>query len=158
VAGSKGGCGPPPDELGWTPVDATPHLTVGAALGMRVRSPLGAFALGVVSHAVLDLVPHFNYTGWRPVSPALVVDVVVAACTALLIARIAPRPWGAVAGTAGAALPEVERVVSGQAKDFLQRPPFGLHQNEIPPPWGLLTQAAVIVLSIVLVWRWRRRG
>jgi len=139
-------------------MDATPHLTFGAALGMRVRNPFVAFALGVASHAVLDAVPHFNYTGWRPISPALVADVAVAACAALLIVRIAPRPWGALAGAAGAAFPDVERVLGGHAKDFLQRPPFGLHQNEIPPPWGLLTQAAVIVLSIVLVWRWRRRG
>lgn len=139
-------------------MDATPHLAFGAALGMRVRSPLLAFALGVGSHAVLDLIPHFNYTGWRPVSPALVADVAVAAGVALLIARIAPRPWGALAGATGAAFPDVERVLMGHAKDFLQRPPLGLHQNEIPPPWGLVTQAAVIILSLFLVWRWRRRG
>lgn len=137
-------------------MDATPHLALGAALGMRVRNPLVAFALGVASHAALDVVPHFNYTGWRPVSPALVADVVVAACAALLIARIAPRPWGALAGALGAAFPDVERVLGGHAKDFFQRPPLGLQQNEVPPPWGLLTQAGVVVLSLFLAWRWRR--
>lgn len=138
-------------------MDATPHLVLGTALGMRVRNPIVAFALGIVSHAVLDAVPHFNYTGWRPISPAMVLDVAVAAGLSLLIARIAPQPWGALAGGAGAAFPDVERVLGGHAKDFLERSPIGLRQNEIPPPWGLLTQAAVVVLSLLLAWWWRRR-
>jgi len=138
-------------------MDATPHLALGAALGMRVRNALAAFLLGVASHAVLDALPHFNYTGWRPFSPALAADVASATCAALLVAWLAPRPLGALGGAAGAAFPEVARLVTGQAKDFLQAAPFGLQQKEIPPPGGLLTQAAVVALSLLLGWRWRRR-
>ncbi len=137
-------------------MDATPHLVFGAALGMRVRNPLLAFAVGVASHACLDLIPHANYTGWRPVSPALVLDVAVAVGLSLLIARLSPSPTSALAGAAGAAFPDVERVLGGHPKDFLQRPPIGLAQNEIPPPWGLLTQAAVVAVALWLVWRGRR--
>ncbi len=138
-------------------MDATAHLVCGAALGMRLRRPLAAFAAGVVSHAVLDAVPHFNYTGWRPVSPEMVADVLVGAALALLVVRMAPRPLGALAGLAGAAFPDVERVLSGHAKDFLQRPPVGLQQSEVPPPWGVVTQLAVVALSLALAWWWRRR-
>lgn len=138
-------------------MDATPHLAFGSVLGMRIRSPLVAFAVGVGSHALLDAIPHFNYTGWRPVSFALVADVLIATCVALGVARIAPHPLGALAGAAGAAFPDIERVLTGHAKDFLARPPFGFHQNEIPPPWGLLTQAAVVGLSLALAWWWRDR-
>ncbi len=137
-------------------MDATPHLVFGAALGMRVRNPLLAFAVGVASHACLDLIPHANYTGWRPVSPAMVLDVAVAAGLSFLIARLSPSPPSALAGAAGGAFPDVERVLGGHPKDFLQRPPIGLVQNEIPPPWGFLTQAAVVAVALWLVWRGRR--
>jgi len=139
-------------------MDATPHLLFGAALGMRMRNPFLAFAAGVASHACLDLIPHANYTGWRPLSPALVLDVAVATGLSLLIARLSPSPLGALAGAAGGAFPDVERVLTGHAKDFLQRPPFGLHQNEIPPPWGIITQAAVVGVALWLVWRRSRRS
>lgn len=125
---------------------------------MRIRNPLVAAGVGLASHLALDVIPHFNYTGWRPFSPELAADVVVAACLALLVVRAAPRPWGAVAGAAGAAFPEIERVLAGQAKDLFQRPPFGFPQGEIPPPWGLLTQAAVVAVALGLAWRWRRTG
>lgn len=138
-------------------MDAIPHLAFGAALGMRMRNPLLAFAVGVASHALLDFLPHANYTGWRPVSPAMVVDVVVAVGLSLLIARLSPSPLGALMGAGGAGFPDVERVLRGHAKDLFQRPPFSLQQNEIPPPWGLLTQVAVVGLALWLAWRgWRK--
>lgn len=138
-------------------MDATPHLLFGAALGMRMRNPLLAFAVGVASHACLDLLPHFNYTGWRPVSPARVVDVAVATGLSLLIARLSPSPLGTLAGATGGAFQDVERVLNGHAKDFFQRPPLSLQQHEIPPPWGLVTQAAVVAAALWLAWRgWQR--
>ena len=38
----------------------TPHLLVGAALGILSQNSVCAFSLGFVSHLVLDLVPHYD--------------------------------------------------------------------------------------------------
>lgn len=135
-------------------MDATPHLVVGAALTRRMN-PLLAFVVGVASHAVLDAIPHYNYTGWRPFSPIMVVDVAVGAALAMAIAVMAPRPWGALAGAAGGIFPDVERALSGQRYNFLQRPPLEIPQSEIGLPWGLITQIIVTVIALMVAFRSR---
>lgn len=137
-------------------MDASPHLVIGAALTMRVR-PLAAFGVGLVSHAVLDAIPHYNYTGWRSFSPILAMDVVVGVCFALAIVWMAPKPWGAAAGAAGSIFPEIERLLSGHPEDLLGRLPLRLPQSEIGLPWGLLTQIAVTVTGLAIAVRLRKR-
>lgn len=39
---------------------STPHFFVGAAIGSVVPNPIAAFALGFVSHFVLDQIPHWD--------------------------------------------------------------------------------------------------
>ncbi len=137
-------------------MDATAHLVVAAALGRRMH-PVLAFAVGIASHAVLDAIPHYNYTGWEPFSPVMVLDVALGACLAAAIALRAPRPWGVLAGAAGGAFPDVERVLSGHEYSFLRRPPLLLSHRDIGLPWGLVTQAAVTVLALVFgLWLPRR--
>ncbi len=131
-------------------MDATPHLVVGAALGRRMH-PLLAFAVGVASHAVLDAIPHYHYTGGESFSPVTVLDVAVGACLGVLIALAAPRPWGALAGAAGGIFPDVERVFSGREYNFLPHRDIGL-------PWGLVTQVAVTVLALALALRLPKRA
>jgi hypothetical protein len=42
---------------------ATPHLVAGAAIGKAVRQPWLALPLALVSHQVLDMVPHLDAHG-----------------------------------------------------------------------------------------------
>lgn len=39
----------------------TPHLIVGAAIGAKVRKPGLILILGIVSHILMDLIPHWEY-------------------------------------------------------------------------------------------------
>jgi hypothetical protein len=126
-------------------VDATPHLVVGAALGQRVH-PVLAAGLGVASHIVLDAVPHYNYTGWARFSPIMLADVAFGFVLALLVAVRAPTPWGAVAGAAGAILPEVERVLWGRPHDIFRM--LGIPHQDAGLPWGIVTQIAVTVVAL----------
>lgn len=136
-------------------MDATAHLVVGAALTRRMSPPLG-FVVGLASHAVLDAIPHYNYTGWRPFSPIMVVDVAIGVSLALAIALMAPRPWGALAGSAGGIFPEVERALTGHRYDLFQRL-FGFPNSDTGLPWGLVTQIAVTVIALAIGLRVQRR-
>jgi hypothetical protein len=110
-----------------------------------------AFGLGFVSFVALHAIPHWNYTGWRSYSPIMVADVAVGTILALAIAIGAPRPWGALAGTVGAAFPLAERILTGQRYDLFHRW-WGIQfpGTEIGPPLGLYTQVAVVVLALLV--------
>jgi hypothetical protein len=130
-------------------VDATPHLVVGAALGRRLHPALG-FAAGFISHVVLDAIPHWNYTGWRPFSPLMVADGLVGGLLALAIARHALRPWGALAGAVGGIAPELERMLMGHPVDVFQRMGYKFDAAEIGLPWGLVTQIGVVLVALAI--------
>ncbi|MDR7544445.1 MAG: hypothetical protein QN120_09395 [Armatimonadota bacterium] len=131
-------------------MDATAHLVAGAAAGSRVRHPLLALLAGVGTHAALDVIPHYNYTGWRTASPILVLDVLVGMALAGLVAARSARPDCAVAGAAGGVLPAVERLLTGQYRDFLRRPPLSLPEFETVPAWGILTQLLVVGVALLV--------
>ena len=84
------------------------HASLGAALGSRVKSPALAFALGLFSHFVGDVVPHHDMG-------ATETPLVFAT-----LARIAqqhgwksPQFWGALGGVC----PDFEHIVGELRKD-----------------------------------------
>ncbi len=92
----------------------TPHVLVGAAVGVTTGNPIAGFAAGVVSHIVLDAIPHTDPGTWRmdepyPFTPnagewALgIADLFVAFYTFVYLSGqaplIAPGPIAAVAGS-----------------------------------------------------------
>jgi hypothetical protein len=92
------------------------HLAVGLALGRRLRHPAAATAAGVLSHLLLDRIPHWDgFDGTAPWTArrnlaAVIGDVAAAAAIiSLALARrwvTRDRPgvtWGAV----GAVLPDL---------------------------------------------------
>jgi hypothetical protein len=144
-------------RTGWTlTVDATPQLVVGAALTMRVRNPLVAVGIGVVAHAVLDAIPHYHLAWIMGFSRLALVDIAVGTSLALVIIAMAPAPWGSLAGAIGGVLPEIERVLTRQRYDFLERPPLELPHTMAGLPWGVVTQVAVTALALALAIGLRR--
>ena len=90
----------------------TNHVLSGALIGARARGPGQAFAAGVVSHFVLDAIPHWGAWGSRrrflrvAVADGLVSLAVAGALTA---ASPSERRPAVLAGMAGAALPDLDK-------------------------------------------------
>lgn len=90
----------------------TNHVLVGALLGAAIGRPGAALAAGVVSHPVLDLLPHWG----RPVSRQefLTVAVVDGSCglailIALAVRTPARRRAAVLAGALGGAFPDLDK-------------------------------------------------
>lgn len=102
----------------------TNHVLSGALIGGVVRRPLPAFTLGVVSHFVLDAVPHWGEFGSRPggMLRVAVPDGLAGLAVIGAFAVIAPRErrLSVLAGMAGAALPDIDKPF----RLFFNRSPF----------------------------------
>lgn len=128
----------------------TAHFIAGAIIGTAVPSPACAAAAGLVSHAVLDGVPHSDYG--RAFQGIL--DVV---CTLLFALGIlmAGADARAIAGGMWAALPDVEvaaaflfpRAYKPHGRLRLVFPSHSglIGHGRLAPPWGVLTQALAIL-------------
>ncbi|MGH3280415.1 MAG: hypothetical protein ACRDNW_14930, partial [Trebonia sp.] len=102
----------------------TNHVLSGAVIGaVARRRPVSAFALGVLSHFVLDAAPHWGRWQGRPtflevaVPDGLVGLVVIGAMTTLAPRQARPA---VLAGMAGAALPDLDK----PSVVFFGRSPF----------------------------------
>jgi hypothetical protein len=101
----------------------TNHVLSGAVIGAAARRPVSAFALGVISHFVLDAVPHWGDWGDCPsFMQVAVADGLTGLAAMGILAAIAPPDARVVvlAGMAGAALPDLEK----PALLFFGRSPF----------------------------------
>ena len=90
----------------------TNHVLSGALIGALSRRPLPAFAAGVVSHFVVDAIPHWGKWGSRSQFLRVAVpDGLVSLATMGTFAAVAPpaRRLTVLAGMAGAALPDIDK-------------------------------------------------
>jgi hypothetical protein len=88
------------------------HVASGALIGALARRPLPAFALGVASHFALDAVPHWGEWGsQRRFLRVAVLDGLVSLAAVAAFAAVSPsdRRLAAVAGMAGAVLPDLDK-------------------------------------------------
>jgi hypothetical protein len=90
----------------------TNHVLSGALVGALSRHPVPAFAAGVVSHFVVDAVPHWGKWGSRRRFLRVAVpDGLVSLATMGAFTAISPpgRRLAVLAGMAGAALPDIDK-------------------------------------------------
>lgn len=130
----------------------TTHGLVGAALGAAAGSPAGAVAAGLLSHAVLDAVPHHDVPGPR----WALVDIAAGALLLWLLRRhLGPAAWwGALAAT----VPDLEVVL--RYYRVLKPGPWGFPSHHLPflhhrwpLPEGALVQLALLLPAILYLWR-----
>jgi hypothetical protein len=143
-------------------VFVTSHTLAGASIGLLVRRPGPAFALGVASHVAMDLFPHYgdpevSWEGFLQMArrDGIIGLGVIAAAAA---ASPADRRTAALAGMAGAAVLDLDKV----GKHFIGRSPFPprvdrFHrriQNESPKRrWIEATSAGLLAAVLALVLR-----
>ena len=89
----------------------TNHVLVGALVGLAAPGPVSAFAAGVVSHAVLDVVPHWGDRPIEDVLPIAVADGLAGLAAIAVVARCAPRARRVrvLAAMAGASVPDLDK-------------------------------------------------
>src|SRR2546421_12936682 len=100
----------------------TNHVLSGAVIGAAARRPVPAFALGVISHFVLDAVPHWGkWRGHDHFMRVAVVDGLTGLAAMGVMAAIAPDDTrvAVLAGMAGGALPPHREASGG----VFRRPP-----------------------------------
>jgi MYXO-CTERM domain-containing protein len=147
-------------------VFVTNHALAGAAIGALVRRPVPAFVIGVASHVLMDMAPHFgglDVDGPEFLRAARVDGTVGLGVTAAVVAVAPPAVRrSALAGLAGACLIDLDK----PSRHFLGRSPFPpavdrFHdriQNEVPHgPWTEAATAAALVVAVGAAFRHRRR-
>jgi hypothetical protein len=89
----------------------TNHVVAGAVIGAVTQGPASAFALGIVSHAVMDAVPHWGHPDYDVFIKVAVVDGLVGLATMAALAQASPpgRRAAVVAGMLGACFPDSDK-------------------------------------------------
>lgn len=91
---------------------ASNHLYTGAALAMTVQRPLAGIALALVSHFVLDILPHYgqkseSVVNWFKYRATWLVEGLNVIGIPLLIYLLWGQPWWVYAAAAMALAPDI---------------------------------------------------
>ena len=100
----------------------TNHVLSGAIIGAVSPGPVSAFAAGVVSHFLLDTVPHWGDVDFDEMVPIGVRDGLTGLAAMALLHRATPpgRRLRVLAGMSGAAFPDLDK----PSQLFFGRSPF----------------------------------
>lgn len=138
----------------------TTHVLAGAVIGARIRRPVIAYGLGVLSHFVMDAVPHWGADGDRDEFMRVAVrDGLGGLAAFAAVARLSPPParGSVLAGAFGAATPDLDKPFEELTGRELWPGPVdrfhGMIQRESPRRMRqeLLALAAAALLAAVLV-------
>ncbi len=160
---------------------ASAHVAVGAAIGNigylsekhRIRSITGIFLAGIISHGIMDRIPHEDYMffynffdGAFTSVPLMVIVALELVCNGCVLSWIAIKNQSSFcsliytfAGIAGAAIPDVRFVVPSalyshnpliKAFDIFHDYFHGPH---LPNIFGLLPELIFIAAAYWLIWK-----
>ncbi len=146
----------------------TNHALAGAAIGAVVLRPVPAFAVGVMSHVLMDMTPHFGGLdmGSDEFLRLARIDGTIGLGVTAAVAATAPPSLrrSTLFGLAGACLIDLDK----PARHFFGRSPFppavdrfhGNIQNEGPHgPWTEAATTAALLAAVVAAFRYgSRRG
>jgi hypothetical protein len=147
-----------------------PHAVVGVAIASQIPNPVLALPLAVGSHFILDMLPHWNphfYTETqkfgKPTKKSTdfaTVEIIIAGIASLGLAMTQYPDFGRMLFFYAAA-------ICGMAPDLIKIPFFFLKkrdgilkkyvllersiQNDVPLPWGILTQVIIIVVGLLVI-------
>ena len=126
---------------------ATPHALAGAFASRFARSPRGALAAGVISHLVLDRIPHTDYRLTN--RKALLADLATATVVTAALTR---RHRLAAAGAFGGVLPDLAMVAELRTGLRITLPLHHANHTSIEPPVvvGVLTQLMTAAVLLTL--------
>ena len=144
---------------------ATPHTTVGILIASKIPNPIFAFPLALLSHFVLDLIPHWDFFSFqnkigRREKVKVILDFLIGLSLGMFFTLKALPDQGKVVNTffssALANLPDAiespyvffgyrNKIIDGMIK--LQH----CFHSRLKYPWGLIPQIFLLALSLALL-------
>jgi len=139
------------------------HSLVGASIGEVSPNPVLSFLLALVSHFILDAIPHYDTTDegqitLRQITLVIVDGIVGFILLVVILINYSDNRAGLVLGVVGGILPDffstipgirgiTEKVKPGRIfQDFHQN----IQSKSLPPLVGLLVQMALASLCLYL--------
>ena len=139
-----------------SPMVATTHMLAAGALALKARSLKHGLTIGVLSHLMLDAVPHRDYRWGAFGGLALGVDL---AGGALAVGKLSGGSRVVLAGALGGVLPDIvrpaERALHLKLTTTLHDT---IHTAGRPPAWSAVAVQGLTVASAVLLLRTATRG
>lgn len=134
---------------------ASIHAAAGAALGALTGHPVAGFVTGLVSHGVLDAIPHTDY---RTTTPG-VIDALLGLGFLAWLAVVQPGGPLALAafwGGLGGMLPDTEVAIAhlffqGRMRHYYPSHTGRTPHPQVPPPGGIWTQAVTLALAAAIL-------
>jgi hypothetical protein len=114
---------------------ATNHVLTGAIIGASIGSPLLALPIALLSHFLLDAVPHYSdetmHHAHKSFIAILFTDMVLAASILIWLALMSPVGWQIMVACA----------VVAASPDLMWLPPWLIElKGKIPKPFGKIRQ------------------
>lgn len=151
----------------------TVHGTAGALLGTAIGNPIAAFVAGVLSHAVLDIIPHGDErlgeskTGKEKLRFILTLGLIDSAILLIvLVALLQPwqswPSWSVLAGIAGGVIPDGFQLlhqlfprVRWLEQHQQLHDDIHLHVVRYDPPFALGVVVQLLTLTAIVAVSWR---
>jgi hypothetical protein len=133
------------------------HALTGAAIGLAVQQPLLVLPLAILSHFVLDAIPHFDHEVYRHGSKyfmrIMICDGLLAVGSIIALMIFFPAAaWAVVLGALGATLPDFLWPIyynNGRRKHWYFTFHTVIQWFERPP--GLLVEASYLIFICVVL-------
>jgi len=119
------------------------HFAAGALVGGATGNPWAAAVAGLVSHAVLDAVPHYDHPDWR-------LELAGGLASLGLLLLLPQASWPAVIGGVFGMLPDLENLFQKLGKMQRSRFVFPSHTGLIPHGRNLGPRSLVWQLVIFI--------
>lgn len=141
----------------------SPHVTAGVALGALIGNPIVVVPAAILSHFVLDSVPHWQETlpPYKPTWKTYVripIDLAIAATVVILALRLQPHNGLSIwLGAIFASGPDIDVIVlllPGLKRSFVQKY-WDWHcaiQRETASLGGLIPQFAVLFVGVFTIY------
>lgn len=140
----------------------TPHMLVGAAVGSKFGNPWLVFTLGLLSHYLLDALPHWDYLkGIEIKNPDHLIkiglDFILGGFFVFLLTYSSEQRFLILIALLGALLPDILEVIYCNFNIKWLRPLSLIHHKIHYPKrlsfWaGLPATLAVCLIAVYLLW------
>ena len=120
------------------------HAAAGALAGSFTGSPVVGLVGGLVSHAVLDVVPHYDLSDYR-------VDVVLTVTVAVALGIVSGGNAAILWGMVGGILPDLENLFMKLGWMRPERRIFPTHDGPLPHGRALGVGHAIWQVAIVIL-------